>query len=40
MLKKQEEESKEKYPWLEQSEGKYMMIGKYWTGTLTWINHV
>ena len=38
LLKKEEENSKENYPWLDKNdERKYMTGRKYWVNTLTWI---
>ena len=39
-LKKEKEESKEQYPWLDKNGKKKYMTEKYWTCTLTWTAHV
>ena len=41
MLKREEEENKENYPWLDKSnERKYMTDREILISTLSWINHV
>ena len=38
-MKKEIEESKEKYPWLDKNDQRKYMTEKYWTSTLTWTTH-
>ena len=37
--KKEKEESKEEYPWLEKNDERKYITEKYWTGILTWTTH-
>ena len=39
IIKKEMEESKEKYPWLDKNNERKYMTEKYWTSTLTWTIH-